>query len=105
MFGTRKFIQDYTKIERYIKINKLDTALSIVDKYANLETLDRYDNEIIFKYYIAKAQILAKQGKLDEARQIVDYLRLRFKHARYTDYIDYYVSLPRIEGYYGSPRQ
>lgn len=105
LFGTRKFIQDYSKIERYIAMNKTDAALVLVDKYANLETLDRFDNEIIFKYYIAKAQILSKQGKFDEARQIVDYLRLRFRHARYTDYIDYYVTLPRIEGYYGSPRQ
>ncbi len=91
LFGARKFVKDYNRAERLVHLNRIDAAMAIVDKYANLDTLDKYDNEIIFKYYIVKAQLLMRQGKREEALQIVNYLKMRFRHTRYGDYIDYYV--------------
>lgn len=91
LFGTRKFYEDYNRVEYLAKIGRLDASLALASKYANLDTLDKYDNMIIYKYYIAKANILARQGNKAQAEEIRNYLIRRFRHTREIDYIDYYI--------------
>ncbi|MCE5257214.1 MAG: hypothetical protein LLF89_10270 [Spirochaetaceae bacterium] len=57
-------------------------AKKLVEKWAVPETLERYDNMLGFDAFRIKAWILQSEGKISEAREIIDMLKRRYPHTR-----------------------
>jgi hypothetical protein len=62
-----------------------DQALALVEPYASMDYLERYDNLLIFEAYRIKAQALALSGQPDAATELYKLLRMRYAHVRDLD--------------------
>ncbi|HPO49414.1 MAG TPA: hypothetical protein PLO89_03730 [Spirochaetota bacterium] len=86
LFNSRKIHGDYKKAEKLVnQLNDYNGALRIINKYATLDYLDRYDNSIIYNFYTMKARILSNTGKKKEAKEVYEYIFRRYNHARMND--------------------
>ena len=82
LFNSRKILLDYKRAEKLVnQQNDYNTALRIINKYATLDYLDRYDNSIIYNFYTMKARVLANTGKKKEAKELYEYIFRRFNHS------------------------
>ena len=97
VFGSRKYKSDYANFQGLVYGNhrNLPLALSTVEKYATEANLDFYDNQVSFRYFLLKADILAKLGRKDEALQILDFLDFRYKHTLLNS--DVHAAMMKIE--------
>jgi hypothetical protein len=57
-------------------------ALALVEPYATMEYLERYDNRLTFEAYRIKAEVLVRSGKVKEAQDLLTLLRTRYAHVR-----------------------
>jgi hypothetical protein len=59
-----------------------EKALALVEPWATVENLDRFDNRLAFDAFRIKALALLRQKKAAEAAAEIDILRRRYPHTR-----------------------
>ena len=59
-----------------------DRALALVEPWATVQNLDRFDNRLTFDAYRIKALALLRQRKAGEAEVLIGLLRSRYPHTR-----------------------
>lgn len=79
-----KDIEEARKLNLSIPAQR-DRALALVDPWATIENLDRFDNRLAFDAYRIKAQAFLRQKKTGEAAALIDTLRRRYPHTRALD--------------------
>jgi len=57
-------------------------ALALVEPWATMDNLERFDNKLVFDAYRIKALALLRDKKGEEAKAAVDILRARYPHTR-----------------------
>jgi hypothetical protein len=89
LLGKSRMYSDINKARRMIIQTEEDAlrAEKLVRPWLN--KLERYDNALIFDGLRIKAQCLKINGKYDEAEEILEALRLRYKHSRNIEYLDW----------------
>jgi len=83
--GKRAYINDIKVCQNLYNQNKFMELYNKVSKYATIDNLDKYDNSIIYDYYIMKSQALAKLNRKKEAKETIDYIFRRYNHSRLND--------------------
>lgn len=83
--GQRSYINDFKVCQSLYNQNRFMELYNKVSKYANIDYLDKYDNSIIYDYYIMKSQALIRLNRKQEAKETLDYIFRRYNHSRLND--------------------
>ncbi len=81
-FTQSRVISNIKKAELLIAQGKIDEADKILNRYATDDFLNKYDNQLAFSAFRLKSRVLLARNDEKGARELIDKLRVRYKHTR-----------------------